>query len=148
MTCIKCQHQTCKKFGYFGKRRIQRWRCQSCCTTFCDKTAHRHSHRKVLPLDKASRDFARIGIAKSDFGYNPLDWRWGVPPFGIVMLPTRLTNAFSKKLSHLKAAVALHFAYYNFCRIHSSLRITPAMEAGLTDHIWSISELLFQQHAI
>jgi IS1 family transposase len=55
---------------------------------------------------------------------------------------TRLTNAFSKKLSHLKAAVALHFAYYNFCRIHSSLRVTPAMEAGLTDHVWSIAELL------
>ena len=55
---------------------------------------------------------------------------------------TRLTNAFSKKLSHLKAAVALHFAYYNFCRVHSTLRITPAMEAGLTDHIWSIMELL------
>ena len=55
---------------------------------------------------------------------------------------TRLTNAFSKKLSHLKAAVALHFAYYNFCRIHSSLRITPAMEAGLADHVWSMEELL------
>jgi hypothetical protein len=55
---------------------------------------------------------------------------------------TRLTNAFSKKLSHLKAAVALHFGYYNFCRVHSSLRVTPAMEAGLTDHVWSIAELL------
>lgn len=55
---------------------------------------------------------------------------------------TRLTNAFSKKLSHLKAAIALHFAYYNFCRVHSSLRVTPAMEAGLTDHVWSIRELL------
>jgi len=55
---------------------------------------------------------------------------------------TRLTNAFSKKLSHLKAAVALHFAYYNFCRVHGSLRVTPAMEAGLTDHVWSIAELL------
>jgi hypothetical protein len=55
---------------------------------------------------------------------------------------TRLTNAFSKKLSHLKAAVALHFAYYNFCRVHSSLRVTPAMEAGLADHVWSIAELL------
>jgi hypothetical protein len=55
---------------------------------------------------------------------------------------TRLTNAFSKKLSHLKAAVALHFAYYNFCRVHSSLRITPAMEAGLSDHVWSIQELI------
>jgi hypothetical protein len=42
------------------------------------------------------------------------------------------------KLSHLKAAVALHFAYYNFCRVHSSIRVTPAMEAGLTDHIWEL----------
>ena len=49
---------------------------------------------------------------------------------------------FSKKLSHLKAAIALHFAYYNFCRVHSTLRVTPAMEAGLTDHVWSIAELL------
>jgi IS1 family transposase len=55
---------------------------------------------------------------------------------------TRLTNAFSKRLSHLRAAVALHFAYYNFCRVHSSLRVTPAREAGLTDHVWAIAELL------
>ena len=55
---------------------------------------------------------------------------------------TRLTNAFSKKLSHLKAAVALHFAYYNFCRVHSSLRVTPAMQAGLADHVWAIGDLL------
>jgi hypothetical protein len=55
---------------------------------------------------------------------------------------TRLTNAFSKKLSHLKAAVALHFAFYNFCRVHSSLRVTPAMQSGLTDQVWAISELL------
>ena len=57
---------------------------------------------------------------------------------------TRLTNAFSKKLSHLKAAVSLHFAYYNFCRIHSSLRVTPAMEAGLSDHQWEISDIMSQ----
>ncbi len=55
---------------------------------------------------------------------------------------TRLTNAFSKKLANLKAAVALHFAYYNFCRVHQTLRVTPAMEAGLTDHVWTIAELL------
>jgi IS1 family transposase/transposase-like protein len=55
---------------------------------------------------------------------------------------TRLTNAFSKKLENLIAAVSLHFAYYNFCRVHSSLRVTPAMEAGITDRIWSIQELL------
>jgi transposase-like protein/IS1 family transposase len=55
---------------------------------------------------------------------------------------TRLTNAFSKKWENLRAAIALHFAYYNFCRVHSSLRVTPAMEAGLTDHVWELKELL------
>jgi hypothetical protein len=55
---------------------------------------------------------------------------------------TRLTNAFSKKWENLRAAIALHFAYYNYCRVHSSLRVTPAMEAGITDHVWSIAELL------
>lgn len=54
----------------------------------------------------------------------------------------RLTLAFSKKLSALKAAVALHFAYYNFCRVHGSLRITPAMAAGITDHVWDLEKLI------
>lgn len=51
---------------------------------------------------------------------------------------TRLTNGFSKKLENLKAAVALHFAHYNFCRVHTTLRVTPAMQAGLADHVWTI----------
>ena len=55
---------------------------------------------------------------------------------------TRLTNAFSKKWMNLKYSYALQFAYYNFCRVHQSLRVTPAMEAGITDHIWTIQELL------
>src|SRR5262249_61232932 len=55
---------------------------------------------------------------------------------------TRLTNAFSKKLDNLKAAIALHFAYYNFARVHKTLRVTPAMEAKIADHVWSLSELL------
>jgi hypothetical protein len=55
---------------------------------------------------------------------------------------TRLTNGFSKKLENHGHAVALHFMHYNFCRIHKTLRVTPAMEAGLTDHIWSLEELL------
>jgi len=55
---------------------------------------------------------------------------------------TRLTNAFSKKWDSLWAAYCLHFAYYNFCRVHRSLRVTPAMEAGIADHIREISELL------
>jgi transposase-like protein/IS1 family transposase len=55
---------------------------------------------------------------------------------------TRLTNAFSKKWENLNAALALHFAYYNFCRVHKSLRVTPAMEASVSDHVWTIAELL------
>ena len=55
---------------------------------------------------------------------------------------TRLTNAFSKKWANLQAALALHFAWYNFVRVHQTLRVTPAMEAGITDRIWSIRELL------
>jgi hypothetical protein len=55
---------------------------------------------------------------------------------------TRLTNAFSKKWENLRAAYALWFAFFNFCRVHKSLRCTPAMEAGISDHIWSVRELL------
>ena len=54
---------------------------------------------------------------------------------------TRLTNAFSKKVENLGHAVALHFMFYNYARIHQSLRVTPAMEAGLTDHVWSLEEI-------
>lgn len=55
---------------------------------------------------------------------------------------TRLTNAFSKKMENFKAAVALHFAYYNFVRMHKSLRMTPAMAGGVTNHIWEVSDLV------
>ncbi|MFQ5852544.1 MAG: DDE-type integrase/transposase/recombinase [Candidatus Binatia bacterium] len=51
---------------------------------------------------------------------------------------TRLTNVFSKKLANLKAALALYFAHYNFVRIHRTLRVTPAMAAGLTDYVWDL----------
>jgi len=54
---------------------------------------------------------------------------------------TRLTNAFSKKLQNHEAAVALHYMWYNFVRIHQTLRITPAMAAGISDHIWSFQEI-------
>jgi len=64
-----------------------------------------------------------------------LSMRMGIRRF------TRLTNAFSKKVENHAAAVALWFAYYNFCRIHQTLRVTPAMKAGITDHVWAIQEL-------
>lgn len=55
---------------------------------------------------------------------------------------TRLTNAFSKKLENHTAALGLFFAHYNFCRIHKSLRVTPAMAAGVTSRVWSIEDLV------
>jgi hypothetical protein len=55
---------------------------------------------------------------------------------------TRLTNTSSKKIENLEAAVSLHFRYYNYCQIHHTLRVTPAMEAGITDHVWTLEEIV------
>jgi hypothetical protein len=55
---------------------------------------------------------------------------------------TRLTNGFSKTVENHEAAVALHFVPYNFCRVHQTLRVTPAMEAGLTNRVWEIADLI------
>ena len=55
---------------------------------------------------------------------------------------TRLTNGFSKKVENLCHAVALYAMHYNFCRVHQTLRVTPALEAGLTDHVWEIEEIV------
>jgi IS1 family transposase len=65
-----------------------------------------------------------------------LNLRMGVRRF------TRLTNAFSKKFENHCHMVAIYHAYYNFCRVHQTLRVTPAMEAGLTDHVWTVLELV------
>jgi hypothetical protein len=55
---------------------------------------------------------------------------------------TRLTNGFSKKIENHEAAIALYFMYFNFGRIHQTLRVTPAMEAGITDHVWGLDEIV------
>jgi IS1 family transposase len=57
---------------------------------------------------------------------------------------TRLTNGFSKKLENHEHMLAIYFMYYNFCRVHQTLRVTPAMEAGLSDHVWTVDELVKQ----
>ena len=54
----------------------------------------------------------------------------------------RLTNAFSKKVENPEAAVAMQFVHYNFCRVHQTLRVTPAMQAGLTGRVWEIADLI------
>jgi hypothetical protein len=55
---------------------------------------------------------------------------------------TRLTNAFSKKIENHKHMMAIHMMYYNFCRIHQTLRVTPAMEAGIANHVWTLEEIV------
>ena len=55
---------------------------------------------------------------------------------------TRLTNAFSKKVENHEAAIARHYMHYNFARVHQTLRCTPAMEAGVSDHVWSLEEIV------
>ena len=73
------------------------------------------------------------------------DWQSGCyADIGIMSMRrfTRLTNAFSKKGENHEAAVALHFMYYNFARVHMSLRVTPAMEAGIADHVWTLEEII------
>ena len=55
---------------------------------------------------------------------------------------TRLTNGFSKRVENLQHAVALYFMHYNFCRIHQTLRVTPAMEAGVTNRVWEPSDIM------
>ncbi|HEV2401597.1 MAG TPA: IS1 family transposase [Candidatus Sulfotelmatobacter sp.] len=315
MTCVRCQHQSCKKFGYFGKRRIQRWRCNSCNSTFCEPAAKLGTHytdpetaakaltlmlegmsvraisrvtglhkttilalmstaaenvtrlmntrmrgvrtryiqsdeiwcfvgkkrrnvrtsdpaevgdqwvfvamdaeTKLVPsfvIGKRTRettlrflrdlqsrlsdarfqlttdgfhfyergvedvfggtvDFAQLVKLFGDFGQSG-DERYSPPRITEVISKvrdgrpdpahistshierqnltmrmqmrrfTRLTNAFSKKLENLEAAVRLYFAWYNFCRVHQTLRVTPAMESGLADHAWTMRELLETQ---
>ena len=55
---------------------------------------------------------------------------------------TRLTNGFSKKIENHEHAIAIHYMFYNFARIHQTLRVTPAMEAGISDHVWSLEEII------
>jgi hypothetical protein len=55
---------------------------------------------------------------------------------------TRLTNAFSKKLENYEAAIELHYMHYNFARINQTLRVTPAMQAGIADHVWTLEEIV------
>ncbi len=79
-------------------------------------------------------DFKQISTSYMERGN--LTMRTPLPRF------TRLALGLSKKLNNLKAAVALYIAWYNFCRIHPTLRVMPGIEAGLADHVWSVSDLL------
>lgn len=99
--------------------------------------------RRYSPADFVATERIRITgspdpahISTSFVERQNLTMRMGMRRF------TRLTNAFSKKIENHEAAVALYALHYNFARIHSSLRVTPAMEAGIADHVWSVAEIV------
>jgi len=98
----------------------------------------RYSPPQVVRTERAviAGDPNQKHISTSMIERQNLTMRMGMRRF------TRLTNAFSKKVENLRAAVALHFAHYNFVRIHRTLRVTPAMAGGVTDRLWSLGELV------
>lgn len=85
---------------------------------------------------KISGDPDRVHVSTSFIERQNLTMRMSMRRF------TRLTNAFSKKIENHMAAISLHYMHYNFCRIHQSLRITPAMAAGVSEHVWSLDEVI------
>jgi hypothetical protein len=89
----------------------------------------------IIPLD-ITGDPRASAVSTSHVERQNLTMRMSMRRFN------RLTNGFSKKLENLKAAIALHFAYYNFVRVHQALRTTPAMAASLSDRLWTLRELL------
>ncbi len=101
-----------------------------------------NASRYSPPICVASREVSVLGdpdpryISTSYVERQNLTMRMGMRRF------TRLTNAFSKKIENHEAAVALHFMHYNFARIHQTLRVTPAMEAGIANHVWSFEEIV------
>lgn len=100
--------------------------------------AHRYTPAKITAMKATTitGDPKRRHVSTSYVERQNLTMRMHMRRF------TRLTNGFSKKAEMHAHAVALHFTYYNFAKIHQTLRVTPAMEAGLTDHVWSLEELV------
>ena len=101
-----------------------------------NEASRRYSPAEVVAVDRQAIVGMPLNISTSYTERANLTLRMASRRF------TRLTNAFSKKLENHAAAVALYVAHYNFCRVHEALRITPAMALGITDHIWTIGELI------
>lgn len=101
-----------------------------------NEASRRYSPAEVVAVDRTAVVGMPLDISTSYVERSNLTLRMASRRF------TRLTNAFSKKLENHAAAVALYVAHYNLCRVHEALRITPAMAIGVTDHIWTIGELV------
>ncbi len=109
---------------------------------YSNPSAQVSAERRYSPSEFVRADKRRISgdpdlkeVSTSYVERQNLTMRMGMRRF------TRLTNGFSKKIQNLECAVALHFMYYNFGRIHKTLRVTPAMEVGISDHVWTLEEI-------
>jgi IS1 family transposase len=100
------------------------------------QASHRYSPAAVIAVAREAVQGVPAEISTSYVERNNLSIRMGCRRF------TRLTNAFSKRLDNHLAAIALHVAYYNLCRVHETLRTTPAVQLGITDRAWSLGELI------
>jgi IS1 family transposase len=101
-----------------------------------NQASHRYSPAAVIAVEREAVYGVPAQISTSYAERSNLSMRMACRRF------TRLTNAFSKKLDNHAAAVSLYVAHYNFCRVHESLRTTPAVAQHVTDHVWSVGELL------
>jgi hypothetical protein len=101
-----------------------------------EESETRYSPAKCIGTEKIKINGTPKDISTSYVERQNLTMRMGMRRF------TRLTNGFSKKALNLFYAESLHFMYYNFCRIHQTLRMTPAMKAGVTNHLWEIEDVL------
>lgn len=120
MTCHNCRSE-CRRFGKRKER--QRYQCQQCRKVFTD------ARDNTLGGMYTSVEAATKALEMLLEGCS-------------VSTVERLTNASSHKWENRWAAVSLWFGFYNFCRVHKSLRAMPAMAAGIADHIWTVRELL------
>jgi len=102
----------------------------------------RHDHRYEPPRDPFITKKVAHGAPNLDRASTSHIERANLTVRMHVRRFTRLCNGFSKKIENHRAAVSLHVAWYNFVRVHETLRVTPAMEAGITDHVWSVEELV------
>lgn len=100
------------------------------------QASHRYSPAAVIAVAREAVQGVPAEISTSYVERNNLSIRMGCRRF------TRLTNAFSKRLDNHLAAIALHVAYYNLCRVHESLRTAPAVQLGITDRVWSLGDLI------
>ena len=103
-----------------------------------DEETRRYSPAKCIGCDMkvVSGDPDPKHVSTSYVERQNLSMRMGMRRF------TRLTNGHSKKVDNHRHMVALYFFFYNFCRIHATLRVTPAMESGITDHVWDIADMI------